>query len=34
MAFILVAVVYQEGPENIWQFLRQNHLGNRVFKSC
>jgi hypothetical protein len=19
--------------ENIWQFLRQNHLGNRVFKS-
>jgi hypothetical protein len=19
--------------ENIWQFLRQNHLGNRVFES-
>jgi transposase len=20
--------------ENIWQFLRQNHLSNRVFKNC
>jgi hypothetical protein len=25
--------LYQNPAENIWQFLRQNHLSNRIFES-